>query len=99
MAKNSIGPEGAKALGGALKEQSSLIEFCMSWNHERGDRGNPIGDEGAKGIAEGLKSNTVLEYFSLYDCNIGDVGAVALAEATNKGASALLQLYIGYKII
>ncbi len=97
LVQNSIGPEGAKALGDALKGQSSLVALNMMDCCESGNRGNPLGDDGAKALADGLKSNTALGTLCLYDCNIGDVGAAALAEATNKGASALTLLYLGYK--
>ncbi len=96
---NHIGPEGAKALGEALKGHPSLqilylgtalgntssciIGYCYN------EKGNLLGDEGAKGIADGLKCNKVLGELYVDKCKITDVGAAALAAATRKGATAL----------
>ncbi len=89
---NLIGPEGAKALGEALKGHPSLQRLmlggCVSGS------GNPIGDEGAKGIAEGLKSNKVLRLLNVGSCRITKVGVAALADATMRGATALRTVWI-----
>ena len=53
---NNIGDEGAKAIGEALKENTSLTEIFL-WNN--------IGDEGGKAIGEALKVNTSLTMIDL----------------------------------
>ena len=49
---NNIGDEGGKAIGEALKVNTSLTKIYLSDNN--------IGDEGAKAIGEALKVNTSL---------------------------------------
>ena len=49
---NKIGDEGAKAIGEALKVNTSLTEIDLGHNK--------IGTEGAKAIGEALKVNTSL---------------------------------------
>ena len=51
MNYNNIGDEGGKAIGEALKVNTSLTKISL--------RGNKIGDEGAKAIGEALKVNTI----------------------------------------
>ena len=50
---NKIGDEGGKAIGEALKVNTSLTEIYL------GD--NNIGDEGGKAIGEALKVNTNID--------------------------------------
>ena len=49
---NKIGDEGGKAIGEALKVNTSLTQISLE--------GNKIGDEGGKAIGEALKVNTSL---------------------------------------
>eukprot|EP00944_MAST-04C_sp_MAST-4C-sp1_P015636 g15636.t1 len=52
LSYNNIGDEGGKAIGEALKVNTSLTEIWLN--------GNNIGVEGAKAIGEALKVNTSL---------------------------------------
>ena len=54
---NNIGDEGGKAIGEALKVNTSLTEINLD--------GNKIGDEGGKAIGEALKVNTSLTKIGL----------------------------------
>ena len=54
---NNIGDEGAKAIGEALKVNTSLTEINLN--------GNKIGVEGGKAIGEALKVNTSLTEIDL----------------------------------
>ena len=54
---NKIGVEGGKAIGEALKVNTSLTEIDLYYNN--------IGDEGAKAIGEALKVNTSLTKIDL----------------------------------
>ena len=82
-----IGVEGAKAIGEALKVNTSLTEINL-W-------GNNIGDEGGKAIGEALKVNTSLTEISLYGNNIGAEGAKAIREALKVNTS-LTKIYSGF---
>src|SRR5579864_783746 len=76
---NSIGDEGAKALGEGLKENKTLlylylqstssfrgwIDVCMGADNVWMVAGNQIGPEGAKALGEGLKENKTLTKLSL----------------------------------
>ena len=53
---NKIGVEGAKAIGEALKVNTSLTKINLRYNN--------IGDEGGKAIREALKVNTSCEFYS-----------------------------------
>ena len=53
---NNIGSEGGKAIGEALKVNTSLTEIDLGSNN--------IGDEGGKAIGEALKVNTNCEIYS-----------------------------------
>ena len=55
---NNIGDEGAKAIGEALKVDTSLTSMYLLHNN--------IGDEGGKAIGEALKVNTSLTKINLY---------------------------------
>jgi Ran GTPase-activating protein (RanGAP) involved in mRNA processing and transport len=78
LSSNKIGPEGASALGEALKVNAVLTFLHLAGNH--------IGDEGAKAIANALKVNAVLTTLFLNDNNIGAEGAIAIAEALKVNA-------------
>jgi hypothetical protein len=78
LSQNKIGPEGALALGEALKVNAVLTKLVL-------DR-NDIGVDGAKAIAEVLKVNAVLTTLDLYNNNIGPEGAIAIAEALKVNA-------------
>ena len=58
MNNNKIGDEGGKAIGEALKVNTSLTKIELYNNN--------IGDEGAKAIGEALKVNTSLTEIDLY---------------------------------
>ena len=60
---NNIGVEGAKAIGEALKVNTSLTEISLYENN--------IGDEGGKANGEALKVNTSLTFISLDYTKIG----------------------------
>ena len=76
---NKIGAEGAKAIGEALKVNTSLTEISLG--------GNNIGDEGGKAIREALKVNTSLTKIVLHDNNIGSEGGKAIGEALKVNTS------------
>jgi len=78
LSRNKIGPEGASALGEALKVNAVVTELELS--------GNEIGEEGAKAIAEALKVNAVLTSVDLQSNSIRDDGAKAIAEAMKVNA-------------
>lgn len=59
---NSVGPEGAKALGEALKSNSALKDLNVAGSSINSNIG---GAEGAKHIAEALKTNTTLTSINL----------------------------------
>ena len=70
---NNIGDEGTKAIGEALKVNTSLGAIHLSDNN--------IGDEG-KAIGEALKVNTSLVAIHLCDNKIGDEAKEAIGEAS-----------------
>ncbi|ORZ23712.1 hypothetical protein BCR41DRAFT_349019 [Lobosporangium transversale] len=70
---NSMGNEGALALSGALKVNTSLTTLNL-YN-------NSIGKEGALALSEALKTNTSLTTLNLYNNSIGKEGTLALSEA------------------
>jgi len=78
LSDNKIGPEGASALGEALKVNAVMTTLVLNFNR--------IGDEGAIAIAEALKVNAVVTALSLSDNRIGDEGAIAIAEALKVNA-------------
>jgi Ran GTPase-activating protein (RanGAP) involved in mRNA processing and transport len=75
---NKIGPEGASALGEALKVNAVLTTLRLDVNK--------IGAEGAIAIAEALKVNAVLTSLDLVGNNIGGDGAKAIAKALKVNA-------------
>ena len=77
---NEIGVEGAKAIGDALKTNTSLTQLDLSLTHNTNETtphhitshhlilsstGNNIEPEGAKAIGEALKANTSLTKLDL----------------------------------
>ena len=70
---NEIDVEWAKAIGEALKVNTSLTEIDLG--------SNKIGDEGGKAIGEALKVNTSLTEIYLAGNKIGDEGKEAIGEA------------------
>ena len=72
---NAIGPEGAKAIGEALKTNSSLTKLNLETSQMKGKvcfallqfltKDNEIRDEEAKSIGEALKTNTSLTKLNL----------------------------------
>jgi Ran GTPase-activating protein (RanGAP) involved in mRNA processing and transport len=85
FSNNNIGDEGAKAIAGALANNTTLQNINISKND--------IGVEGAKAIAEALANNTTLIELNIGINNILDEGAEAIAEAL-KSNNKLLALYI-----
>ena len=57
--------KGAKAIGEALKVNTSLTSINLGHNN--------IGDEGGKAIEEALRVNTSLTWIGLSHNNIGDI--------------------------
>ena len=81
---NNIGHEGAAALAGALKTNTTLTTLNLLENN--------IGHEGAAALAGALKTNAALTTLILsWNNNIGDEGAAALAGAlkTNTALTTL----------
>ena len=76
---SQIGADGAKALAGALLNNSSLQQLQLY--------GNDIGPEGAEALAKALKCNSALKELNLYYNNIGAEGAKAFAEALRHNSS------------
>ncbi|MCG2755913.1 hypothetical protein L6269_00260, partial [Candidatus Dependentiae bacterium] len=73
IGKNKIGPEGARYIADALKnENCNLTELYLYWNK--------IGDDGAKAIAKALLKSK-LTNLNLGDNEIGPEGAQDLANA------------------
>ena len=79
LADNRIGDEGARALGDALKTNTTLIELDLrcEQHHKKAQQGckahngtwrgadNEIGDEGTCTLGDALKTNTTLARLSL----------------------------------
>ena len=84
LSSNNIDDEGAKAIGEALKVNTSLTSIILD--------NNEIGDEGAKAIGEALKVNTSLTKMDLYCNNIGDEGGKAIEEALKVNTSCEVYL-------
>jgi len=82
---NKIGPEGASALGEALKV-NTVLTFLGLWL-------NNIGDEGAEAIAEALKVNATLTKLNLEgNYNMGDAGKRAVRNAVKDRSRFVLEL-------
>jgi Ran GTPase-activating protein (RanGAP) involved in mRNA processing and transport len=82
LCQGRIGPEGAKALAGALGELETLK---LSTNH--------IKDQGAVYIGEALATNTKLLILNLSNNRIGNAGARAIAESLPSTRIHTLVLY------
>ena len=76
---NNIGEEGAKYIGEALLENTTLKKLNLL--------GNNIGDEGANYIGEALLKNTTLKELNLLDNNIGGEGAKYIGDALLKNTT------------
>ena len=76
---NAIGAKGWAALGAGLGRLSHLTHLNASLN-------DGMGNAGAKSLAAGLPQAPVLEELVVNECEIGDVGAAALAEAVPRCA-------------
>ena len=82
---NKIGPEGASALGEALKV-NTVLTFLGLWL-------NNIGDEGAEAIAEALKVNATLTKLNLEgNYNMGDAGKRAVRNAVKDRSGFVLEM-------
>lgn len=64
---NNLGPDGARAIGEALKMNVS-IKYLNLWN-------NGLGPDGAVAIGEALKVNQALMQLDLSGSNLGPRGA------------------------
>ena len=84
---NRIGDEGAKALGEALKNNTTLTILDLMCNR--------IGDEGGQALGEALQNNTALTRLDLERNRISYVGAKALGEGLQKNIT-LTSLNLGY---
>lgn len=80
FAGNEMGPT-AGAAWAALVRDDALDVTHLELN------GTELGDEGARQLASALKTNTRLLTLSLYNCDIGPVGAGALGESLAPGDS------------
>ena len=76
LGMNGIGDEGVIAISEALKTNSTLTELGLQ---SKWDSTNKIGPAGAQALADMLKVNSPLKVLNLYDNQIGDEGAKALA--------------------
>jgi len=85
LSNDNIGYEGGKAIGEALKSNTTLTKVYLS--------NNRIGDEGDKAIGEALKGNTTLTKVYLSNNNIGYEGGKAIGEAL-KSNTTLTNLYL-----
>jgi Ran GTPase-activating protein (RanGAP) involved in mRNA processing and transport len=85
LSSNKIGPEGASALGEALKV-NTVLTFLGLWL-------NNIGDEGAEAIAEALKVNATLTKLNLEgNYNMGDAGKRAVRNAVKDRSGFVLEM-------
>ena len=80
-----LGPEEAKAMADALKENTTLTTLDLNSNN--------LGPEGAKAMADALKENTTLKRLDLYYNNLGPEGAKAMADALKENTT-LTELYL-----
>ena len=86
LSENKIGPEGASALGEALKV-NTVVTTLILWGNKIGGEGNKIGGEGAKAIAEALKVNAVLTSLDVGHNNFTEqavLGIVRVARQQDK---------------
>ena len=72
LSQNEIGDEGAKAIGEALKVNTSLKKLYLHAN-------DAIDDKGFVALVDGLKSNASLRYIELSDIFLSDKNAKLLA--------------------
>lgn len=56
--------------------------------------GNDMGNEGAKDIAKALEMNTTMTWLNLWKNNIGDVGAIEIANTLLRSNATLETLWI-----
>ncbi|EGD77003.1 hypothetical protein PTSG_12575 [Salpingoeca rosetta] len=73
LADNDLGPEGGKAIGEALKVNTTLTSLDLYSNNLR--------PEGGKAIGEALKVNTTLTSLDLDGNDLGPEGGKAIGEA------------------
>ncbi|KAG0046531.1 hypothetical protein BGZ83_008311 [Gryganskiella cystojenkinii] len=86
MGPTSIGEKDLRALGDALKSNSTLAALNL--------RNNSVGEIGAQVIGEGLKTNLALTTLELGNNPVGDAGARALGEGLQNN-SVLTMLDLG----
>jgi len=73
LGKNKIHAEGAQAIATNLQACTSLYDLSLF--------GNRVGADGARAIGALIaRPNSKLQFVSLFTCNLGDSGAIALAE-------------------
>ena len=68
-----LGPDGAKALAPALRDNASLTELSVADNN--------LCPSGAQAIAGEIKANKSLKKLDISNCNIKSEGAIYIAEA------------------
>ena len=84
LANCGLGIPSARHLTTFLKYNKTVTRLYLQHNQR-------LGDEGVEELTVALQSNQTLEVLNLANCNVGDVGAAALAE--NPGSIQKLYLY------
>ena len=79
LAWNGLGEQGAKVVGSALSENSTLQFLDISSNR--------VGLQGAVALAEGLRENQTLRSLQINGNPIGDEGAMTIIEAVGQNCS------------
>lgn len=82
-----VGPLGCASLGEALMlgANASLVTLRLDLNAG-------VGDEGVRELCKGLRTNRTLQRLTLSYCNVGPLGAEALAEVITSPLSVLEHL-------
>lgn len=86
-----LGDDGARALAGAMRRQSTLVSLVLE-NCE-------IEAEGVAALAEALKTDTTVFALNLDSNSAGDLGTVALAEAAASPGSKIESLSLAHNEI
>jgi Ran GTPase-activating protein (RanGAP) involved in mRNA processing and transport len=86
LGRNSIGDDGAVAMGEALKVDMLLTKLDLN--------GNRIGNFGAVALGEALTVNSSLTELGLWQNSIGDEGAAVLLKALTECNTTLAELYL-----
>lgn len=89
LAVNNIGSQGATAIAEALKLGSTALKSInLSFNE--------LDSEAGKALASMLEANTALTHLNLDSNNIGNAGAIAIAEALKSGTTALKSIDLSH---